>query len=65
MFTPGKPFQPIVKCLRVRPDPTQVWRTFEVLLAKLLPLLKNVGLGWTGLPGTNTQAYTKTRQLRT
>ncbi len=45
-------------CLRERAEPTLVEHLKEdPLLGRLLALPANIGLGWKGLPRTNTLAY--------
>ncbi len=72
MLVPGKPYN-LVKCLRVRPEPTRVKHLSGPLKGRLLTRVKhlsgvplqgrflalptNTKPGWKGLPGTSTIAY--------
>ncbi len=48
----------IVKCLRVRPEPTQIKNLSDApLQGRLLASLANIRVGLKGLPESNTLAY--------
>ncbi len=60
MFVRGKPFQPRLMFVRVAPGAhPRVEHLKGASLGQAPALTTNITLGWKGLPGTNTLAYSE------
>ncbi len=54
----------LVRCLKVKPEPTRAKHLLGALLwGRLRALLTNIRLGWKGIPGTNHLAYRTHSQI--